>query len=302
MSDERLKSLTPIEEQRAREAAFLAFQRDMELRMPKADPVSADYVHENPRVIQALKWIISVLPAILGIIAISAIAISADKTFTGFRVGVTNKLPAVTFALGFCGVIMTELGLIYVEFAIVRERLKKGLQRQVFNLREIGRVLRVLRGLEAPRDYSEMPDSSLMAYSRLIFGIVLAANLYGAYKATEANADPVSVGFALALGVAGAFSLRFIGAQLAHITYEIMEQERKTHKAQLDSEWRAEMDRRWAVFEADAESRALHRAFIVKNGLALDANTPYLLQAGEDGEPELAPFEQTTLPISSQRG
>lgn len=296
MSKER--TLTPNEEVRAKEQAYQAFLREMEMRMPKQEPVTSDYVHENQSVVNALKTIISILPAILGVIAIAAILISADKTFTAFRVGVSNKWSVVMYTLGVCGVVMTELGLVYVEFAIVRERLKKGLRRRVFNFKDLTRSWRVLKGDEEPLDYGEMPDQSLVAYSRLIFGVVLSANLYGAYIATKDNADPISVGFALALGVAGAFSLRFIGAQLAHITYEIMQQDRQAMKAEIEREWREEMDRRWQVFEDELTARALHRAYVVKNDLGIDARSPYMLQAGEGGELEAVPFEQTISQIS----
>lgn len=298
MSKER--TLTPIEEVKAKEQAYQAFMREMEMRMPKPEPQSSDYVHENAAVVKTLKAVISILPAILGIIAIAAILISADKTFTAFNVGVSNKYGAIAFALGICGVVMTELGLVYVEFAIVRERLKKGLRRRVFNFKDVVRAWRVIKGDAEPLDYSDMPDQSLVAYSRLIFGVVLAANLFGAYKATEDDADPISIGFALALGVAGAFSLRFIGAQLAHITYEIMQQDREAMKREINAVWRAEMDRRWQVFEDDLIARELHRAYIVKNKLDIDSPSPYLLQAGEGGELEPVPFSTVEWHENSQ--
>ena len=295
-----MKPLTPLEEQRAREGAFKAFAKEMHLIAPPAEPQASDYIHENQSVVNALKRVISILPAILGVIAVAAILISADKTFSGFRLGVANKGQALEHVLGICGVVMTECGLIYVEFAIVRERLKKGLARRVFNFKEVARWLRVVRGTEPPRDYSDMPDASLIAYSRLIFAVVLGANAYGAYAATVQSDNSISTAFALVMGIAGAFSLRFIGAQLAHITYEIMEQERRTLIAEFERANFETTQAQWALVAEELNRRAMHRAFVVKNELEIEAGSPYLLQAGEDGELEIAPFAQTTLPISSR--
>jgi hypothetical protein len=302
MNDEqRKKSLTLNEEVKAKEQAYEAFKRSYGIQMPKVEPVASDYVHENAGVVKALKAVISILPAILAVISFAAILISADKTFAAFSLGVNSGWHFISVALGVCGVVMTECGLIYVEFAIVRERLKKGLKRRVFNLKDIRRAVQVFIGNEQPLDYGEMPDQSLASYSRLIFVVVLAANVYGAYSATKNNADEISVFFALALGVAGAFSLRFIGAQLAHITYEIMQQERAVLMADIDRQWSNEMDRRWQAVEDEMIARAMHRLYTMKNGLAIEAGSPYMLAPGEGGELEPIPFRLENSQTQSRR-
>lgn len=80
----------------------------------------------------------------------------------------------------------------------------------------------------------------------------------------------------------GTFSLRFIGAQLAHLTYELVEWRNEQLKQELLETYRREMDQRWAVVEDELTRRALHRKFVTVNRLDINAPSPYLLLVSSD--------------------
>lgn len=173
-----LKPLTPYQEAEARSIAYNAFLRDMETRYPKPQPAARDLVHDNPHVVKALVGSISVMPVFLAVILVSSMVISADKTFKAFSSAAANQAHFWALVVGFLGVMMTEGSMVYVAFAATRQRLQKGLPRQVVTLPSLVRGVKVRLGLLPVPDYEAVPDQSLERFSRLIFVLVLAANTH----------------------------------------------------------------------------------------------------------------------------
>jgi hypothetical protein len=183
---------------------------------------------------------------------------------------------------------MTDLALVVGEFALVRDMLRKGLRRQVWNLAGLVRAIKVRIGIERPLDYHEMPDQALQFYVHFLFVLVIAANVYGVMRAGNIQ-GPADLNFEnglfLFVGVAGALSLRFLGQQLARIVYDMAAEVRDLRERELREQWQADMLALWAQEGPAIIARALHEKYLRKNGLPLDTPaSPYLLLAGQDEE------------------
>ncbi len=314
-----LKYLTEKEEAQAKAAAYQAFQDEMGYRFPKPQASIKDLVHENRLVSKALCAAISFMPAILGLIMASSLVISADRTFKAFSDAATSDYWLWATLIGLLGVVMTEGSLVFSEFAAVRQRLQKGLKRRVVTLPTLFEGLWIRLGRKPswqagrltwlpaqPLDYDEMPDTGLEHFARLVFLLVLVANVftatfpilehYGTNFADMGGVELLSLAFAVFIGVCAPLTLKIVGAQMAQMSFEMYRKEQEQQQRNYDEEWRTEMDRRWQTVEEEMAQRALHRAFIVKNKLSLDAPSPYLLlTSGEED----APVEAVPLASSS---
>lgn len=300
-SNHRLKPLTPHQEAEARGPAYQAYLKEMETRFPKPKPAMRDLVHDNPVINKALVRAISTMPAFLMLILVSSMIISADKTYAAFSGVAANDGWFWTQTIGILGVVMTEGSMVYVAFAATRQRLQHGLERRVITLPAILQGFKVRLGLAPVPDYDQMPDTSLQRYSKLVFALVLCANVFTAAMpvletslASMAMLDLLKLGFAVFMGVVAPFALHSVGSQLAHLSYDLYRQENDRIKSELEAAWRAEIDRRWTE-EAEERTRwALHRKFLVENKLALDAGSPYLLLGnGQEGAVETVPFDHS---------
>ncbi len=292
------KPLTPHQEAKARARAYDAYLEEMVVRHPKPEPCTRDLVHDNKHVARALTGAISLMPVFLAVICISSMVISADKTFKAFSSVAAHPGTIWASLVGALGVVLTEGSMVYVAFAATRQRLQKDLPRRVFTLPSLWRGIKVRLGLVPVPDYDEMPDTSLQWFSRMVFVLVLAANIFTAtmpiLESTGLVLTPldfIKLGFAIFMGTVAPFALHSVGAQLAQLSFDLYRQEQQRLKRELEEQWRAEMDRRWQAVEEELTRRALHRAFVVKNQLSLDAASPYLLTAGQDGEVAAVPFE-----------
>jgi hypothetical protein len=303
MSHARLKPLTPHQEAEARNQAYSAFLKEMETRHPRPQPSTRDLVHDNPHIAKALVGSISLMPLFLAVILASAMLISADKTFRAFSGAAANPGWVWTRMVGVLGVLMAEGALVYAAFAKTRQRLQKGLPRQVMTLPSLLRGLKVRLGLAPVPDYDELPDSSLAWFSRLVFVLILAANVFTATLPLLEAAGPamtlvdwLRLGFAVFMGLVAPFALHSVGSQMAHLSFELYQEDRERLKRELEKDWQKEMDQRWEALEDELTRRALHRQYLVVNRLEGDAPSPYLLVAGEEGQVQAVPFERSLTP------
>lgn len=308
------KPLTEAQKTRAEKRAYQEFLKRQELYDPPPALDETDVLHENERVVKSLTGAVALLPAILAALMLAAILISADKTMRAFHDAVANKdalWGAWAVLVAALAVVMTEGGLVFAEFAAVRERLKKGLPRRVFTLKDFVRAIKVRIGIEEPLDWNEMPDATLTFYARFVFALVLVGNFYGviiAYGGIDgfdwyalSTIQRVELVAFIAVGIAGALSLRFIGSQLAHWTYDLMEQRNAIIEREMFERWRQEQNELWQDIAPKVLAEAFHAEFVKKNNLPLDARSPYLLVAGEDdeGDPALSAIPFRTSPINS---
>ena len=302
-SNHRLKPLTPHQEAEARSQAYQAYIKEMETRFPKPKPSTRDLVHDNPVVIRTLVGAISIMPTFLALILISSMIISADKTYAAFSGVAANDGWFWTKTIGILGVVMTEGSMVYVAFAATRQRLQHGLERRVITLPAILQGFKVRLGLAPVPDYDQMPDTSLQRYSKLVFALVLCANVFTAAMpvletslASMTTLDLLKLGFAVFMGVVAPFALHSVGSQLAHLSYDLYRQENDRIRSELEAAWREDIDRRWAE-EAEERTRwALHRKFLVENKLGLEAGSPYLLLGnGQEGDVEAVPFDNSPM-------
>ena len=194
--------------------------------------------------------------------------------------------------------------MVYVAFAATRQRLQKGLPRRVVTPPSLLRGLKVRLGLVPVPDYDELPDSSLTWFSRLIFVLILAANVFTAtLPLLEATGpamtmvDWLRLGFAVFMGVVAPVALHSIGSQMAHLSFGLYQENTERLKRELDQHWQQEMNQRWAAVEDEPTRRALHRQYLVVNRLEGDAPSPYLLASGEEeGDLQAVPFERSLTP------
>ncbi len=301
--------LTPNEKQRAEQEAYQAWLARMATYSPPPEPDTTDLVHESAWVVRAMTGAVAMLPVLLALIGLAAVTISSDKTMYAFSQSVANKNSlwgAWAVFVAFMAVLMVEGGLIFSEFGAVRDNLKKGLKRRVWTVASLKRAWNVRLGKEEPLDYSEMPDSTLKTYSRFMFILVLMANTYGVLHAYTgdgktltnlAGTEYLELVMFMFVGIAGAISLRLIGAQLAHMVYDLMSHRRAEEAHELREEWRESLMSMWVEDGGKIIAEALHQKFLIKNCLDPGAQSPYLLTAGldENGELEL----QTTPLVTS---
>lgn len=290
----RVNQLTPNEKAKAEKAAYEAWLKTQEIYSPPPEASKTDLIHENKRVMTVLTNVVSWLPGLLGIVMIASILVSLDKTAAAFHAAVANKIWGWEFIVAMSGVVMADAALVIAEFALVRDMLKKGLRRQVWTVSSLWRSVLVRLGKVPPLDYSDMPDPSLRFYSRFVFWLVLSANVYAVTHTshiTQLSDITFDTGLFLFVGIAGALSLRFIGQQMAHIVYELMDERRRLETVDLRETWRQDMMALWDTEARRVISTAWHEAFLKKNHLPLDAGSPYLLVAGPEGNSfEIAPL------------
>lgn len=292
------KQLTQNEQIKAEQAAYDAFQKRQELYSPPPQPNTGDLIRENPRVMSMLVKAVGYLPLLLVIVGVAAAVVSMDKTASAFEASVAhpNGLGgAWLYIVALSGVVMADLALVLAEFAMVRDMLRKGLHRNVFNIKDFNRAIRVRLGLETPLDYGQMPDQTLVIYSRFLFLLILAGNIFAVTRTGNIKGIgdlTFSNCLLLLTGIAGALSLKFLGRQLSHIVYELAQERAEIQRQAMFEEWQDSLVSLWQTEGPQMINAALHQAFLKKNKLPLEAGSPYLLSAGEDGL-ELFPFQSS---------
>jgi hypothetical protein len=308
----KLHNLTPGEQARAEKTVYEAWLERQKLYEGPPKPSTRDLVHDNPRVASALTWAVSVIPAMLALIMVTAIFISADTTFTAFSGAASHQALLWSSFIGVLGVIFTEGSLVFSEFARVRSRLQRGLPRQVWSLPQFFRGIGVRLGLKRPLQYDEMPDTNLERFATMVFILVLAANVFvattpllqanGTSWTAMTDLDRIYLLFAIFMGVVAPFGLKFVGSQLAELSYELFAQQRAEMEQKLYEEWRRSVTNLWAEEGGKIVMQALHAKYLQKNGLPPDSVSPYLLMAGpaeEGGELQLqaAPLANSREPL-----
>lgn len=290
------KNLTPLEQTRAEQKAYDAWLERQAIYAPPPEPDTRDLVHSNPAVSRALTWAVSLIPGLLAVIVITAIFISADRTFTAFSNAAAHDATLWAAFIGLLGVIFTEGSLVITEFAAVRSRLQRNLPRQVWTLPKMLRGIGVRLGLEKPLDFDEMPNTNLERFAAMTFVLVLAANVFvaatpllqenGTSWAAMTDLAKIQLGFAVFMGVVAPFGLRFVGSYLAELSFELFAQQREEMRNKMQEQWRMDMQRIWQDDGPRIVAEALHSKWLAKNNLPPGAESPYLLMAGTDEEGE----------------
>ena len=305
-----LKNLTPHEQARTEKNAYQGWLQRVSIYNPAPTPDSGDLINENRRVMEVLTNLIGYLPVLMGIVLAGAIIVSVDKTAKAFEASVAHQdgLWGIwMWVVVVAAIIMVDGALVVTEFALVRDMLSKGLKRQVFTIKSMTRRVRVFMGTEEPLDYHQMPDQTLAFYSKFLFWLIVAANVYGVTKASGINGLgdlTFENGLLLFTGVAGALSLRMVGRQVAHIVYELAKKRQDVETHEMREEWRKEVTQAWIDEGPRLIAQALHDSFLRKNKLSVDASvrSPYLLLAGENENGEAAvdavPFVRSSEPSS----
>lgn len=304
-----LKQLTPNERVNAEKKAYEAFLRQAAIYNPEPEPDSRDIVHDNPFIARALVWAVSVIPGILAVILASAIFISADRTFTAFSEASAHNGTIWASFIGLLGVVFTEFSLVFVEFASVRSRLQRNLPRQVWTLPKFLRGIGVRLGLREPLDYNAMPDTNLERFASMVFILVLAANIFvGVMPLLETNGTSwaamtdlarMKLVFAIFMGIVAPVGLRFVGGQLASLSYSLYDQQRAELRQALHEDWRKEMTSLWEDQAPRIIAEALHARFCQKNALPIGTESPYLLVTGDGEEGDAA--EVHLVPLASSQ-
>jgi len=245
------------------------------------------------------------IPGFLALIMFTAIFLSADRTFAAFQGAAAHDFWVWSAFVGLLGVIFTEGSLVFAEFAAVRNRLQRNLPRQVWTVPKFFRGIGVRLGLQKPLDYGEMPDTNLERFATMVFVLVLAANVFVAtMPLLEANGTAwadmttlaqIKLGFAIFMGVVAPFGLKFVGGQLAELSYSLYEQQRVEMRQNMQRRWKDDLMDLWEQEGPKIIAQTLHTAYVTKNKLPPGEQSPYLLMAGEDeeGKPELqaTPFQ-----------
>ncbi len=288
--------LTPLEKTREEERAYQAWLAQRKIYKPPPEPSSRDIVHDNPYITRALTWAVSVIPALLALIMLTAVFISADRTFAAFQGAAAHQATLWASFIGLLGVVFTEGSLVMAEFASVRSRLQRNTPRQVWTLPRFFRGIAVRLGLKEPLDYNEMPDTNLERFASMVFVLVLAANVFvatmpmletnGTSWAAMTDLARIKLGFAIFMGVVAPFGLKFVGAQLAQLSYSLYEQQRAEMRQEMQERWRQDLMQVWEVDGPRIVAEALHSRYLQKNKLPEGSRSPYLLVAGEDEEGE----------------
>lgn len=303
----QIKDLSQGEKVQVEARAYKAFLAQAEIYNPPPTPDGTDLIHENRRVMNVLTNLVGWLPALFAFVLAGATIVSLDKTAAAFEASVAHKdglFGAWTYIVAIAAIVMCDVALVISEFAAVRDTLSKNLRREVFTLKRVMRGWRVFVGKEQPRDWHEMPDPTLAFYSKFLFWLVIAANVYAVTR--TANINSLSdIGFEefllLFTGVAGALSLRLVGRQVAHIVYELAKKRENLEAREMREEWRQEMTDLWREQGPHIIAEAMHQKFLSKNHLPLDAGSPYLLMAGENegGEPTVSAVPLAQSPQNS---
>jgi hypothetical protein len=305
---QKIHQLTPNERAREEQRAYTAWLRQQQIYNPPPEPTVTDLVSDNRKVMNILVAAVGWLPLILALVGLAAAIVSMDKTAAAFEASVAHKnglFGAWVYIVALAAVVMTDLALVVGEFALVRDMLRKGLRRQVWTVAGAWRSLQVRLGTRPPLDYHEMPDQSLQFYVKFLFALIIAANVYAVAKVGNIDSlDDLDFenGLLMFTGIAGALSLRFLGRQLSHIVYDLAAEQRELQKREMYDDWRLLMLDLWEQEKPRLLAQAWHEKFLRKNKLPLDADSPYLLGVGEDGELEMVPFEPSLMPWQHRNG
>jgi NADH:ubiquinone oxidoreductase subunit 5 (subunit L)/multisubunit Na+/H+ antiporter MnhA subunit len=314
--NQKMHNLTPIEQANEEKRAYDGFLRRLKIYSPPPEPDARDLVHSNPVISRALTRAVSLIPGLIAVIVVTAIFISADRTFQAFSEAAAHDAMLWAAFIGLLGVVFTEGSLVITEFAAVRARLQSNQPRRVWTLPGALRGIGVRLGLKKPLSYDEMPDTNLERFAAMVFILVLAANVFvavtplleenGTSWAAMTDLAKLQLGFAVFMGVVAPFGLKFVGSYLAKLSYELFAQQQAERRQQMYEDWRADMQALWEVEGPRLVAEAMHAKFCAKNSLPPSTESPYLLTAGMDerGEMQLAavPFSTSQEPLPTPSG
>lgn len=328
MSDKPLKYLTPHDRAKAEEMAWNGFVEQQKIYSPPPKSLGIADIINNRKVMNFLTKTVSFTPALLIVALAAAITVSLDKTAFAFHASVANSIQISGFdvwglLVAAAAVIMVDASMAIAEFELVRDMLSKGLHRKVWSLADgVGALWMrigykpVKRGqkrewtrVQAP-DYHEVEDGTLKFWNHFLFFIAIIANVYAVRETTgialNSFSDLAQLGLSdwllLATGIAGALTIRMVSRIVAHKSYESARRQETLENQELERRWKDQLLEVWQQAGVGEElvRQALHRAFLVKNRLPPDAESPFLLTAGidEEGQPEIAatPFETSLEP------
>lgn len=311
MTRENQLPLTPLEEAAAKERAQEAFAREHRLLSPEPERIAPGETSKRimRALFSALSALLSSVPFWVLIIVIAAGVISADKTLKAFQDAAAHG--DWSGAVGWAGVAMAEVGLVYLAFASRADRLNRGDQRRVVTLLGLLRGVLVRIGVKPPLPYSELPDTARGVLTGVLFALALAGNLYGVAFSEASQLEIAQTGniaefftalvglpFAqsgpvllkIFLGCVAPLTLLVAGEELARVAFETRQRYERDFLAEERARWMAEMRASYEQFRAQREAEAMAKAYRAKNDLPLTAGTPYLLVAGPPtAEGETAP-------------
>ncbi len=300
MTRENQLPLTPNEEAMAKAQAQQAFAREYSLLSPEPTRViPGQWTRKFMRAMfSGLSALLSSVPFWVLIIVVAAGVISADKTLKAFQDAAAHGSWAG--AVGWAGVCMAEVGLVYLEFSSRADRLSRGDRRRVVTLLGLLRGVLVRVGVKAPLPYSEMPETQRGTLTIVLFLLALAGNVYGVAYSDAAQlsiaqtetitgffarlgelpfVEAAPVFFKIFLGCVAPLALLVSGGELARVAYETRQRYERDFLADERAKWEQEMIAAYEQYRAQREAEALANAYRRKNDLPLDAGTPYLLVA-----------------------
>lgn len=218
-------------------------------------------------------------------LVVASVVISGLRTATLF-VSLANmgNAPALQLVEGLAAVAMVELGIVLTAFRAEQLRRENmGRPRQVANLRDLWRGLRVRAGLEAPRAWADLPErSAIPTLHTLLFLTALAANVWITAQAAllaVPGADTLNtiqflglflgqppavllpVLVAVAVGAAAPVAAKVAGEATARDTFAAQVREEKTalDYARAVEEWREGLRAAWDAEGLDLLEQELAR-------------------------------------------
>jgi len=270
--------------------------------------------------------LVSSVPFWVLIIVVAAGIISADKTLKAFQGAAAHQ--DWHMVVGWAGVAMAEVGMVYLAFASRADRLHGGDVRRVTTLVGVLRALAVRVGVKPPLPYSSLPETQRGTLMTVLFLLALVGNVYGvafdelaslefAQSATVVDffvhllnspfAVAAPVLFKIFLGAVAPLALLVAGEELARVVFETRQRYETDFLEDEREAWRKRLLGEYERYRQQREAEALAKAYQAKNGLPPGAPTPYLLIAtrsasgAEDGGGEitavpLAPSQTHSLP------
>lgn len=316
------KDLTPKQRATIERREFEGWLLLREGYDPPKETVGIDAVTQNPRVIKLLTRAIGYLPVAMLITLVAAIIVSLDKTSWAFERSVANTIvlggvDVWRIVVAFAAVVMVDVALAVSEFEIVRQTLAAGkpdtrrywtlmaVLDAVINRIGYERVRGKWRRIDPDeRAQSHAVDPTVRQWNAYIFALAVIANVFsitqiaGINSLNEALHMQASVVLMIVTGIGGVISIQQIGRLVGRVTFRAAQTEYETMHRMIVQEWRAAQLALWEEEGPELVFRALHEAWTRKNGVELEAQSPYLLIAGEEASLDLVPFENTSRPLS----
>lgn len=325
------RDLTPNQRAAIERKEYEGWLRLRETYDPPEEIGGIDAVTQNPRVIRWITGAMGYLPVLLLITLGAAIIVSLDKTSWAFERSVANTIVVGGYDLwrlvvAVAAVVMVDVALAVSEFEIVRQTLASGkpdirrywtlmaLIDAVINRIGYERVRGQWRRIDPDqRAQAHAVDPTVRQWNAYIFALAVIANIFsitqiaGITTLSAAMQMQANTILMIITGIGGVISIQQIGRLVGRVAFRAAQSEYENKRRVTIQEWRAAQLALWQDEGETLVLRALHQAWLRKNGADMEPESPYLLLPNEEGDSiELVPFVNTSrlssMPVQNSNG